>query len=117
MEFPKLTIGQIAGGSAVAGVGVGLGISALVRARKKNKKRSKKKKTSHKNSRKRIHRNKKANRKRYTPHTAGKGKDTSHKRIRYTKKGQPYIIKADGRARFIKQTSATRSHKQKGGRY
>lgn len=117
MEFPKLTTGQIAGGSAIAGVGVGLGISALVRARKKKKKGSKKKKTSNKNSRKRIYRSKKRKGKRYTPRTAGKGKDTSHKRIRYTKKGQPYIIKADGRARFIKQTSATRSHRQKGGRY
>ena len=54
---------------------------------------------------------------RHTPRTAGRGKDTSTRRIRYTKKGQPYIIMKSGKARFIKKSGAKRSHKQKGGRY
>ncbi len=49
--------------------------------------------------------------------TAGKRKDRSTRRIRMTKNGQPYIILANGRARFIKKSSARRSRKLKGGRY
>ena len=54
---------------------------------------------------------------RYSPHTAGKRKDTSHKRIRYTKNGQPYIILGNGKARFISKRGAKQSHKRAGGRY
>lgn len=54
---------------------------------------------------------------RYTPHTAGKRRDTSRRRIRYTKNGQPYVIMASGKARFISMKSAKSSHKRKGGRY
>lgn len=54
---------------------------------------------------------------RYTPHTAGKGKDRSTKRIRYTKNGQPYVLMKSGKARFIKKSGARRSHRTKGGRY
>lgn len=49
--------------------------------------------------------------------TAGKRKDTSRKRIRMTKNGQPYVILASGKARFIKKSSARLSRKRKGGRY
>lgn len=54
---------------------------------------------------------------RYTPRTAGKGKDRSTKRIRYTKNGQPYVLLRSGKAKFIKRSSAKRSHRRKGGRY
>lgn len=106
--------------SALVGGGLILGtaaaITAVAVARHKKKKKAKYKKSKRpKYSRRRKHG--KRYRKRYTPHTAGKRKDTSHKRIRYTKHGQPYVILSNGRARFIKQSSATRSHRQKGGRY
>jgi len=104
----KLAIGAGAA-SLIAG--------ATVYAAKKyasNRKKSKRKAASHTHTRKGNHRSKGQ---RYHPHTAGKGKDTSHKRIRYTKKGQPYIIMGNGRARFISKKGAKRSHKTKGGRY
>lgn len=99
--------GAVTGG--VVGAGAIYGISKLSKKRKKHKtknKRSRKRNTKHYRRRKRK-----------TPRTAGKGKDRSSKRIRYTKKGQPYIIKRNGRAMFIKKGSARRSHKLKGGRY
>jgi len=95
------------GSAAVLGAGT-VGAIALTRKRKKSKR--KKKSYSPKKRSKRS-------RRRYTPHTAGKGKDRSTKRIRYTKKGQPYRIMANGRARFIKKKGARLSHKRKGGRY
>ena len=49
--------------------------------------------------------------------TAGKRRDTSTRRIRMTSKGQPYIILSNGRARFIKKSSARRDRKLKGGKY
>lgn len=61
---------------------------------------------------------------RKTPRTAGKKPDTSRKRIRYTKNGQPYVIvyrNINGSrrkmAKFIKRSSAKKSHKRTGGRY
>ena len=91
-------------GGAIVG---GLVTGAIVSKRKRRKSRT---------ARKRSHsrRNRKGQRK---PHTAGKGKDRSHKRIRYTKNNQPYIIMASGKARFISKSSARRSRKLKGGRY
>jgi len=100
----------------LTGAGVTAGLVSIVKrktkkttTRKKNKKTTKKRKPS---KRRKI---KKRTRK--TPHTAGKGKDRSIKRIRYTKKGQPYVITRSGKAKFIKKSSAKRSHKLKGGRY
>ena len=46
-----------------------------------------------------------------------KGKHRGSKAIHMTKKGQPYIILASGKARFIKKSSASRMRKLKGGRY
>lgn len=134
VELPKISTGAIIGGAAALGVVAGLGTAAVVSS--VSKKRRKRKTTRSKSVRKRVRRNKKrklkfgskAYRKKYlkhgkkkrirrTPYTAGKRKDRSHRRIRYTKKGQPYIIKGDGRARFIKKSGAKRSHRQKGGRY
>lgn len=37
------------------------------------------------------------------------------KKIKYTKNGQPYIIKSDGRAQFIKAKSRKATHKRKRG--
>lgn len=99
-------------GSVAAGtLGLlGLGAYALTR-----RKKAKKRKSSNKNSRKRNYSNHK--RKKPYPYTARKRKDTSHRRIRFTSNGQPYIILRSGKARFIKKSSARRSRKLKGGRY
>jgi hypothetical protein len=96
--------------ATAAGVGlVGLGVvGALALSRNKNKKRSKKSRKSFK---------RKSYRKQKQPYTARKRKDTSHRRIRYTKNNQPYIILPNGRARFISNKSARNSRKRTGGRY
>jgi hypothetical protein len=102
------TAAVIAGGAGlVIGAGAGAGLVAVA-TRKKTKKR--KRKTTNKNKRTRK---KKYNSSRRRKHT----KRTSHKKIRYTKNHQPYIILASGKARFIKKTSAKRSKKMKGGYY
>lgn len=49
--------------------------------------------------------------------TAGKKRDTSKRRIRMTSTGQPYVILASGKARFISKKSARLSRKRTGGRY
>ena len=113
-QFIKENIGTIGVGAGGALVG---GIVGYAAGRSSSKKRSKsKRRTYRKVSRKgnRIH---KVKGRRYTPHTAGKRKDTSHRRIRQTKNGQPYIILKNGKARFISKKSAGISRKRSGGRY
>lgn len=105
-------VGTALGVGAVVGTGA-LVTTAIVKA--KRKKSTKRKTSRKKTSSSRSRRNKRSGRR--TPRTAGKGKDRSTKRVRYTKKGQPYVIMKSGKARFIKKTSAKRSHKLKGGRY
>lgn len=101
-------------GAAGAGALLGVGTAALVGKIKSRK--SKRRKT--RNSRKRTRSSKRGKKRRYKyARTAGKRKDTSHKRIRMTKNGQPYIITSNGRAKFISKSSARRSRKLKGGRY
>jgi len=109
MALSKGAIVTGVGLTALAGLLGGLAIA------KSHRKKSSKRKSRNKNSRKKNNHNHK--RGRYTPHTAGKGKDRSKKRIRYTSNGQPYIIIKGGKARFIKKSSAKRSHKQQGGKY
>jgi len=88
------------------------------KAKKKSRRKSKpKSRSKYKRKSKRGKHKTRRGRGRRTPRTAGRGRDTSHRRIRYTSKGQPYVIQANGRARFIKKTSAKHSHKRKGGRY
>jgi len=103
----------IGAGAAALGVAAGLGTAAIVGASKRRK--SKRRKS--RNSRKRNYRSKKVrrNKKRYYPEP--KGKKYSRKKIRYTKNGQPYIIMASGKARFISKRGAKLSKKRKGGRY
>ena len=129
MELPKVNNTALLGGAAAL---IGLGAVGAATAVIIHKKRKKKKKKSAKYTRKKIHRSKKgrklkfgskAYRKKYlkhgrkTPYTAGKRRDRSHKRIRYTKRGQPYVIGAHGKARFISRKSAKLSYHKKGGRY
>ena len=118
-------------GGAVVGT-TALGVVKAVKSRRKTKKKTKKtttkRKTTTKKRKTKLKFGSKAWRKKYIKkgrkkispkyaRTAGKGKDTSTRRIRMTKKGQPYIILASGKARFIKKSSAKRSRKLKGGRY
>ena len=102
-------------GAGVGGIALG-GVLGYIASKSINKssKRTPKRKYRTKNRKKNSKNNK---RKRYTPYTAGKRKDTSHKRIRHTKNGQPYIILASGKAKFISKKSAKISRKRSGGRY
>lgn len=98
--------------SAIGGAVIGSAVTGtIIAATRKSTKRRKKTSKSRKTSRKKKKRSYKYAR------TAGKRKDTSRKRIRMTKNGQPYVIMANGRARFIKKSSARQSRKRKGGRY
>lgn len=108
----------VVSGGAVALGGAAITAAAVTVVRKKAKK-STKKKTARRTTKRKVKKKKRGTCKlrRKTPRTAGKGKDTSTRRIRYTKKGQPYVITKSGKAKFIKKCSAKRSHRQKGGRY
>jgi hypothetical protein len=126
VELPRITgstltvgaIGAVLGG--IMGAGASTAISGH-RTRKRKKHRDKSIRGKHR----KLKFGSKAYRKRYlkhgkrrkTPHTAGKRRDTSRKRIRYTKKGQPYVITSHGKARFISKASASSSYKRKGGKY
>lgn len=98
-------------GVGAAAVGTGLVVAAVRGSNKKRKSRKSK------SSRKRNSMRRTRKRRQKQPYTAGKRKDRSHKRIRYTKNNQPYIIKANGRAQFISKKSVRLSRKRKGGRY
>lgn len=114
-------------GAGIAGVAIGA--TTLVRKRKKTKRKTATRKKAKRKKGKKLKFGSKAWRKKYVKkgrrkrispkyaRTAGKGKDRSTKRIRMTKHGQPYVILASGKARFIKKSSAKRSRKLKGGRY
>lgn len=106
--------------SALIGGGIGLATGAILGAAttaavlgsssgtKKRKSSSKKKSSSKRRSKKR-------NKRKYYPES--RGKKFSRRKIRTTKTGQPYIILASGKARFIKKSSARRARRIKGGRY
>jgi len=102
-ENPVLT------GGAIIGTTAALGTAAYFASRRRKKKTTKKKSNS----------TKRKNKKRTYKYarTAGKRKDTSKRRIRMTKNGQPYVILRSGKARFIKKSSARNSRRRKGGRY
>lgn len=113
LEFAKqnpLLTGATLTGSAIALGGAGVVVT---------KSRSSKKRKAKKNKRRGITRKRRKSRSRgrRTPRTAGRGRDRSTRRIRYTKNRQPYVILSSGKARFIKKSSARKSHKLKGGRY
>jgi len=108
VSIPELSNNQKLGLAGAALVGIGLGSAAIVASRRK------KKRTKRTSSRKTY---RKVKGRRYTPRTAGKGRDTSTRRIRHTSNGQPYVIMASGKARFISKKSAKSSRKRAGGRY
>ena len=111
MGIIKSNSTAIIAGSSGALIGGALGMAAgYAIGRRKAKRKSR----SRKPIRKAV-RNRRKKRKGYQK--GRKHKYTSHKRIHYTKNGQPYIIVAGGKARFIKRKSARISKKRRGGRY
>lgn len=116
LDDAKAFIGQYGGYLAAGGAGVAAG-SVLGAATASALSSSGPRKRRKSNSKARKKNRSKSKRVRRTPRTAGKGKDTSTRRIRYTKNGQPYVIMRSGKAKFIKKTGARRSHRTAGGRY
>lgn len=109
---PITSTATLAGGALLGGTIVQI-------ARKRSKKRAKIK-TKHKTSTRKKSKKKRKSYKRSKqkkPYTAGKGKDRSTRRIRFTKNNQPYIILRSGKAKFIKKSTARRARKLKGGMY
>jgi len=104
------------GGAGAAGIVVG-GIVGYAAAKRSSSTKKRKSRAKSKSVRKRSSTYKKKRKSPKYARTAGKRKDTSHRRIRMTKNGQPYIIMASGKARFISKKSARLSRKRKGGRY
>jgi len=102
--------------AATVGAGVGIAATALASSKKSRKRKSKAKIKRRRSNKRRVGRKRSRSYSGYA-RTAGKGKDTSHRRIRMTKNGQPYVILASGKARFIKKSSAKNSRRRKGGRY
>lgn len=97
-------------GAATLGTALAIGAKVKTSRRKTSKKRK---------SRRKI---KRTSRGKHKHRSSPRGKLTRHthrrtKGIHYTSKGQPYIIMASGKARFIKKSGAKRSKKLKGGRY
>jgi len=130
VELPRLSPGEIAIGAGVIALGAGVATASIIRGRRKKNRR--RKTTKNKSTRSRVRRGRKlkfgspayrrkylknGRRKQKQPRTAGKRRDTSRRRIRYTKNNQPYIILSDGRARFISKRSVSNSRKRRGGRY
>jgi len=118
MALSKKQIIALGIGASALGIGTAVAVRSIAKRRKKN---SKRKQSNRSKNTKRRNSYKKGRR---TPHTAGKRKDTSRRRIRYTKNGQPYVIqyrningKRRKMARFISKKSAKSSHKRSGGRY
>lgn len=96
------------GGAVIGGALVGTTVAIA----------SSRKKTTRKSSRTKRSKARKSSKRKYKyARTAGKRKDTSTRRIRMTKNGQPYVILKSGKARFISKASARASRKKKGGRY
>jgi cystathionine beta-lyase/cystathionine gamma-synthase len=104
----------VIGGAALGTAIIGAGAVAIASRKKTLRKSSTKKRSTARKTVKRKSR--KAKQYKYA-RTAGKRRDTSTRRIRMTKNGQPYVILASGKARFIKKSSARASRKRKGGRY
>jgi len=100
------------GGALLGGAVVGTTVAVASAVKKKRRKAATTRKY-----RKRSSRSGRTRKTRSYARTAGKRKDTSTRRIRMTKNGQPYVILKSGKARFISKASARASRRRKGGRY
>lgn len=99
------------------GIGVTTGAIGLTAGYLMGRSSSRKSSGSKKRRRTRNKNTRKRSRKQKQPYTAGKRKDRSRKRIRYTKNNQPYVLLANGKARFISKKSVRMSRRRKGGKY
>jgi antitoxin (DNA-binding transcriptional repressor) of toxin-antitoxin stability system len=96
-------IGTVAAGVGVAAIGAGLVGAAII-----GSKRKKKASTKRGRSRDGMFISREKHERRYKRKTKGrryktkKSKRTGRRGVKYTKNGQPYIILASGKARFIK---------------
>lgn len=96
-------------GAGAGGLVLGSTVGYLAGRSSSSTKKRKRAKSSNRKTRRNHHQKK--------PYTAGKRRDTSTRRIRYTKNNQPYVILKSGKARFISKKSVRLSRKRKGGRY
>ena len=93
-----------AAGAGVVGVGVGVGVASLVRSSGSKKSRSSRRKIKHTARGWKQDRKRKSKQKWEVAYQKRKHKKRSSKGLHYTKKGQPYIILASGKAKFVKKT-------------
>ena len=105
----------VASAAGVAGIaiGAGLGTAAIIgavkhRKSKRSKARNSRKRSGRSRDRRYISKQKhekayQKRRKKLGKRTYGKHYKHSRRGVHYTKKGQPYIILASGKARFIKK--------------
>lgn len=106
----KENVGLTAIGAGVVGIGAGLGAAALIGSATKKKTRkssSRRKRIKHTKRGLAQDRKRRSKQKWEVAYQKRKRKHHSSKRrkgIHYTKKGQPYIIMASGKARFVKKT-------------
>lgn len=101
--------------AATATGGILAGVTAVQVIRKARKKSTKAKKSKPKARKAKPTTRRKVSKKKKSA-TKKRSKKGS-KKIYKTKKGQPYIILPNGRARFISKSSASRRRKIKGGYY
>jgi len=118
-----------AAAAGTAGVVIG-GVTAKVLSGRKKSSSRKKRSTSRRKNRKlkfgsKAYRKKYLGKGRHKHRTSPRGRLKHHthrkrpsgKAIHYTSKGQPYIILASGKARFVSKRGARASKRRKGGRY
>jgi Flp pilus assembly protein TadB len=102
----RVAVGAGLGAATIGGLGVATAAYLVSKKRAKSRKKS----SSHSRSTKRSRSKKSSSKSKHH-------KYTSHRRIHRTKTGQPYIILASGKARFISKKSARLDRKRKGGKY
>lgn len=88
-----------------------VGSSVVRKVTRSRKKKSKSTKSKSRSKRKRTKKAKSRN----TRKSKKKTTKSSRKKIKYTKTGQPYILLASGKSRFISKKSAETRKKRKGG--
>lgn len=98
------------GGAAIGGVAVGLGSAAIISGLNKRKNKRRKRSSSGKRGRRIKHTKRgwkqdraRRSRQKWEVAYQKRKKSRSKKGIHYTKRGQPYKIMSNGRARFIKR--------------
>jgi hypothetical protein len=94
------------GGALATGVVLGVGTAAIVGKIKSNRGNKRKRKSSRRNRKKHPRHEKRHQHYGYKEVKSRRKRKSKHSRkgLHYTKKGQPYIILASGKAKFVKKT-------------